>query len=143
MSRWKQWLSGILFLLSAPAVLLSAEHTKDTLEEVQKRIAEEKAILVDVREQKEWDEGHVAGAVLAPLSELQKRTGDAKYEEELLERLPKERTVYCHCRAGRRALLAVPLLEKMGYEVRALKPGFDELIKAGFKKAEPAPAASK
>ncbi len=143
MWRLKQIAALVVSLLMAPAVLLSAEHTKDTVEEIQKKIADKKAILVDVREQKEWDEGHIEGAVLVPLSELEKRSKDPKYEDELIERFPKDRTVYCHCRAGRRALLAVPLLEKLGYEVRAVKPGFEELIKAGFKKAAPEPAGTK
>lgn len=133
----------VAVLVSWPRILLAAEHTKDTLDEVQRKIADKKAVLVDVREQKEWDEGHVEGAVLVPLSELQKRSADSKYEDELLERFPKDRTVYCHCRAGRRALIAADLLEKLGYEVRPLKPGFEDLIKAGFKKAQPEPAAAK
>lgn len=141
--RLKQFFMIVTSLLAAPAVLLAADHTKEPIADVQKRIADKKAILVDVREQKEWDEGHVEGAVLVPLSELTKRAADPKYEDELLKRFPKDRTVYCHCRAGKRALLAVPLLEKLGYNVKALKPGFEELIQAGFKKAEPEPAADK
>ena len=35
-----------------------------------------------------------------------------------------------------RAKTAAKALEQHGYTVRALKPGYDELIKAGFKKAE-------
>lgn len=35
-----------------------------------------------------------------------------------------------------RAKAAAKVLIKHGYEVRALKPGYDELLKAGFKKAE-------
>ncbi len=48
----------------------AADHTKDTLETVKKHIADEKAVLVDVRELNEWNAGHIAGAVFAPLSRL-------------------------------------------------------------------------
>ena len=45
-------------------------HTKDTLDTVKKNIKEGKAQLLDVREQKEWAEGHLEGAVLMPKSKL-------------------------------------------------------------------------
>jgi hypothetical protein len=35
-----------------------------------------------------------------------------------------------------RAKQAGVILEKQGYTVRALKPGYEQLLKAGFKKAE-------
>jgi rhodanese-related sulfurtransferase len=38
-----------------------------------------------------------------------------------------------------RSLKAANILEKLGYEVRPLKPGYDELIEAGFKKSEDQP----
>jgi phage shock protein E len=110
----------------------SAELTKDSLETVQKKIADEKAILVDVREKKEWDEGHVEGAVFLPLSKLQAGV-DAK---TLAKQLPKEKIIYTHCVVGKRAVTAGKILEKLGYEVRPLKPGYKEMVKAGFKKAE-------
>jgi phage shock protein E len=110
----------------------SAELTKDSLETVQKKIADEKAILVDVREKKEWDEGHVEGAVFLPLSKLQAGV-DAK---TLAKQLPKEKIIYTHCVVGKRAVTAGKILEKLGYEVRPLKSGYKEMVKAGFKKAE-------
>jgi hypothetical protein len=36
-----------------------------------------------------------------------------------------------------RARTAAFALEKHGYTVRALKPGYKQLLEAGFKKAEP------
>lgn len=33
-----------------------------------------------------------------------------------------------------RAKAAAAILQQLGYEVRALKPGYDELLKAGFEK---------
>ena len=46
-------------------------HTKDSLDTVKQNLKDGKAVLVDVREQKEWDEGHLAGAVLLPKSKLE------------------------------------------------------------------------
>ena len=42
-----------------PAAGLAAEHTKDSLETVKERLKDKSAVLLDVREQKEWDEGHL------------------------------------------------------------------------------------
>ncbi len=42
--------------------------------------------------------------------------------------------IYTHCRAGRRSVAAAVILEKLGYDVRPLKPGFEDLIQAGFPK---------
>src|SRR6266567_6601368 len=110
----------------------SSELTKDSVETVQKNIAAKKAVLVDVREKSEWDEGHVEGAIFLPLSELQANPDPAG----LAKRLPKDKIVYTHCVVGKRSVAAANILEKLGYEVRPLKPGYKELTAAGFKKAE-------
>lgn len=109
----------------------AADHTKDTLPAVKKNIEDQKAVLVDVREQSEWDDGHIDGAVLLPLSTL--REGVDK--DALAKQLPKDRIVYTHCAAGRRSLPAAEILIKAGYDVRALKAGYKELVDAGFKQA--------
>ena len=110
----------------------AVELTKDSLQTVQQKIADGKAILVDVREKKEWDQGHVAGAVFLPLSKL-KAGIDAG---TLAKQLPKEKIIYTHCVVGVRSVTAGNILEKMGYKVQPLKPGYKEMVKAGFKKAE-------
>lgn len=114
------------------ACLIAAEPTKDALPVIMKGIAEEKAVLVDVREKREWAEGHITGAILLPLSELQ--SGIPK--KELSKRLPEKQIIYTHCAAGVRSCIAAEFLEKYGYDVRPLKPGYRDLLKAGFKKAE-------
>ena len=52
------------------AIAEEPTHTKDTLDTVKQNIKDGKAVLVDVREQKEWDEGHIAGAVFMPKIKL-------------------------------------------------------------------------
>jgi rhodanese-related sulfurtransferase len=120
----------VLCLLTA--VTLAAEQTKDALKTVKDNVEAEKAVLVDVREKSEWDEGHIEGAVFLPLSEL--KAGLSK--EDLAERLPADKVLYTHCVVGKRSLTAAEILEDFGYDVRSLKPGYKELLDAGFKKAE-------
>ena len=123
-------------LVALPAQA-ETEHTKDSLDKVKEQVADKKAVLLDVRNKEEWDAGHVDGAVLVPLGDFAKRAKDPAFLAELEKKLPKDKTVYCHCAKGGRALIAAESLEKLGYkDVRALKPGYKDLIDAGFKKAE-------
>lgn len=108
------------------------QHTKDSLETVKKNLKEKKAVLLDVREKKEWDEGHLEQAVLVPLSKLKEGT-DPK---ALAKELDPKTIVYCHCRAGARAITAAEILKKKGYDVRPLKQGYAELLEGGLPKSK-------
>ena len=93
-----RWCSiTILSLFIAPGVFAQG-HTKDSLDTVKKALAEKKAVLIDVREQSEWDDGHLKDAKLLPLSSL--KDGALPKGLELL--LPKDKAVYLHCAAGRK-----------------------------------------
>jgi rhodanese-related sulfurtransferase len=116
---------GLSALISAAR---AADHTKDTLEEVKKAMADGKAVLLDVREKSEWDDGHLKDAKFLPLSTLK---GDPK-PEDVAKVVPKDKIVYCHCGSGMRSLKAAEVLAKLGYDVRPLKPGYADLLKAGF-----------
>lgn len=110
----------------------AAEHTKDSLEKVKENVAKKKAVLVDVREESEWEDGHVRGALHLPLSWLA-RDPDPK---ALQKKLPKDKVLYVHCKSGGRCLIAADLLKELGYDLRPLKAGYTDLVKAGFEKAE-------
>ncbi|MEX2138734.1 MAG: rhodanese-like domain-containing protein [Pirellulales bacterium] len=113
-------------IVLVPSLGSTAELTKDSLATVKKNVDQKKAVLVDVREKSEWNKGHVKGAIFLPLSALQE---DAK---TLSRRLPKDKIVYTHCVVGKRCVTAGNFLEKLGYEVRPIKPGYKELVAAGF-----------
>jgi|SRR6476661_8768096 len=119
--------AGVRTVLSQDALT----HTKDSLDAVKDNVKAGKAVIVDVREQNEWDAGHLKSAVLVPQSKLKQESQLA----ELLKGLPKDKIIYTHCRAGGRALTCGDILKKQGYDVRPLKAGFDDLLKAGFEKA--------
>ncbi len=106
-------------------------HTKDTLDVVKTRMTEKKAVLIDVRTMDEWKEEHLKDAIHLPLTEIAKMT-----EEQLREKLPKDKIIYTHCAAGVRSLKAGKLIEKYGYDIRPLKPGYEDLVKAGFEVAK-------
>ena len=127
-------MAGVLGVMSwfQKASAEDLTHTKDKLDTVKQNIKDGKAVLVDVREQKEWDDGHIAGAVFMPKSKLDVE----KEAAELAKKLDKSKIVYTHCRAGRRALACGEILKKQGFDVRPLKSGYDDLVKAGFEKAK-------
>ena len=126
--------TGVLTLLigAASVVAWAAEHTKDSLDQVKKSLADGKAVLIDLREKDEWKDGHLQDATLLPLSEL---PGAVK-SGQVAKQYPKTKIIYAHCAAGGRCLAAADELKKAGYDVRPLKQGYDELLKNGFPKAK-------
>ena len=122
-------ISGLIAFIYSD--LRAAELTNDPLPTVQENLATHKAVLVDVREPGEWKEGHVEGAILLPLSSLTKDVDTSTLEHQL----PKDKIVYTHCVMGVRARKAAKILEKLGYNVRPLNAGYEDLVKAGFQKA--------
>ena len=126
-------LAAVVFLVAAPQEI---DHTKDSLDAVKAALAKKDAVLVDVREKGEWDQGHLAGAVFLPLSWLKAESKGDQLAEHAAERLPANKVLYLHCRSGGRVIPAAGILKKAGYDVRPLKQGFDDLKDAGFPVAE-------
>lgn len=122
------WGSSVLLLCVAA---LAVEPTKESLSAVKKNIDQGKAVLLDVRERSEWDAGHVQGAISVPLSELK-----AGGKVTQIDKLPKSKIIYTHCVAGKRALESGKILEKLGFDVRPLSAGYDDLLRAGFPKGD-------
>ena len=66
-----------------------------------------KAVAVDVREPDEYAVGHIPGAKLLPLGEVNSRAAEVLPE--------KEATGLVYCRTGRRSAEAVQKLDALGY----------------------------
>ncbi len=111
------------------------DFTGDSLELAKNNVASGAAVLVDVRSQEEWNRGHVEGSIFVPVTSLQKHSFDPVKLEQMLPKGDKK-ILYTFCVVGMRAKEAGLVLENQGYTVRVLKPGYEELIKAGFNKAE-------
>jgi phage shock protein E len=117
-------------LLFFPLVAAELTHTKDSLDQVKVAISDGSAILIDVREQAEWDAGHLKAATFLPMSVIN-ASG-----ETIPATIPKNNPVYLHCASGRRALAVGKTLQAKGYDVRPLAAGYSALLQAGFEKAE-------
>jgi rhodanese-related sulfurtransferase len=78
------------------------------VEEVKKRLdAGERFILVDVREESEWDRGHLPAAI---------HLGKGVIERDIEQTIPdKSLPLVLYCGGGYRSALAADNLQKMGY----------------------------
>lgn len=110
-------------------------HTEESIEDMKKRVAAGEAVMVDVREPREWAGGYIDGAVLLSMSEVnQSREKDA-FEKLVENKLPKNKILYVHCAKGGRALGAARWFHELGYDARPVKPGFEQLADGGVGKA--------
>jgi sulfur-carrier protein adenylyltransferase/sulfurtransferase len=106
------------------------QQVREEIEEVDAGTAREliddrDPIIVDVREQDEWDEGHIPGAVHIPRGHLESR----------IERTAPDssRPVLLYCSAGNRSAFAAKTLAELGYEdVASLAGGFTDWKRNGF-----------
>ena len=67
----------------------------------------EKYVILDVREQDEYDEGNITGSILIPYTEIENKA------EEMLP--DKDKLILVYCRSGRRSKIAAESLAKLGY----------------------------
>lgn len=64
-------------------------------------------VILDVRTQAEYDEGHIPGAILIPNTEIKERA-----EEKLPD---KDQLILVYCRSGNRSKKAAAILVELGY----------------------------
>ena len=80
---------------------ISAEEAKKIMD------SDEEYIILDTREQDDFDEGHIPNAILIPLTEIENKA------EEIL--IDKDKLILVYCRSGRRSKIAAESLAKLGY----------------------------
>ena len=110
----KKWI-GMLFIL----LLLTAcgQDPKENREAVYMNINAEEAkqimdttdgyIILDVRTQEEYDQGHIPGAMLIPHTDI-----ETNAETMLTD---KDQMILVYCRSGRRSKMAAEALVALGY----------------------------
>ena len=82
-------------------VNITAEEAKQIMD------SEEGYIILDVRTQEEYDEGHIPGAIVISHEKIEE-----KAEEVLTD---KNQLILVYCRSGRRSKLAAEALVELGY----------------------------
>jgi rhodanese-related sulfurtransferase len=86
------------------------------------RLTAEGAVLLDVRESKEWDAGHAPAATLLPMSRLQ--------DEQHV--IPRDRTIVAICRSGARSGRVTLALNAAGYDAVNVAGGMKEWAATGL-----------
>lgn len=76
----------------------------DELEEFRTKTRERNYLLIDVRQPREYAEGHIPGAQLIPLPEIESRIGELGSEQNLI----------LYCRTGGRSAVAAALIKDAG-----------------------------
>ena len=79
-------------------------------------------VFIDVRTPEEYAEGHIEGATLIPVQELETRINE----------VPKDKQVYVYCRSGKRSAHAAGVLAKAGYtNIENVLGGINAWVDAG------------
>ena len=103
------------------------KRVKETnVSDVKRRMdAGEKMIVVDVREESEWANGHLPGAV---------HLGKGIIERDIEVRVPETSTkLILYCGGGFRSALSADNLQKMGYtNVESMDGGWKGWVAAGY-----------
>jgi rhodanese-related sulfurtransferase len=82
-------------------------------------------VLIDTREESEYAEGHIDGAILLPRGMLEFKVGT------MPELADKSKTILIYCRLGNRSALAAQTLQQLGYtNVLSMAGGFKAWKKA-------------
>jgi rhodanese-related sulfurtransferase len=104
---------GFLSFLFPPSV---------TAEDAHETASRREAVLLDVRERREWKAGHAPGSKNIPLSTLRARTSE----------LRDDRRYIAVCRSGSRSRSATAQLRGAGLDVVNLKGGMHGWHRAGL-----------
>lgn len=104
---------GIIGGADGPTAVLVSEREKKMYKQITAKEAkkimdgETDFVILDVREQEEFDEGHIEGAILIPYEQI------AEKAEEIIP--DKKKQILVYCRSGRRSKIAAASLSKLGY----------------------------
>ena len=105
---------GIIGGADGPTSIIVAEkgekamYEQITAEDAKKIMdSGEEHIILDTREQDEFDEGHIPGAILIPYTQIENKA------EKMLP--DKDKLILVYCRSGRRSKIAAESLVKLGY----------------------------
>ena len=99
---------SLLLLLTGCGGNASGAYQQITQEAAKEMMDTQEVIILDVREQDEYDSGHIPGAVLLPVGAIDEDTAAEVIPE-------KDSTVLVYCRSGNRSKTASAALADLGY----------------------------
>ena len=108
MKRILPMLISLLLVLTGCGGNTSDGYQQISQEEAKEMMDTQEVIILDVREQDEYDSGHISGAVLLPVGTIDETTAAEVIPE-------KDSTVLVYCRSGNRSKTASSTLAELGY----------------------------
>ena len=113
-----EWNPDILNILALSAISKSEENSTNVEANNIENLLKNKEFLLDVREEYEYQDGHIKGAINIPLREILEKK----------DTLPKDKDIYVYCRSGHRSTDAVNFLKSLGFEkVHNVDGGFIDI----------------
>lgn len=97
-------LISLLFIINSSFANYSDKIKTVNFEALQKMQKNGEIVLIDVREEEEFKQGHLEGATLIPLSKIN--------TNEVEKNNPQKKVVFLYCRSGKRSLKAAEKLLK-------------------------------
>ena len=94
-----------------------------TVHDVKKALANgDEIVVIDVRDPHEWDISAIDGTLRIPKPDIQLAkngilAGRKMWEETVLKDIPKDKTLYIHCRSGKRSADSIGFLSEVGYDL--------------------------
>ena len=108
MKRMIPLLLSILLLAGCGGNTADGAYQQITQEDAKEMMDTQEVIILDVREQAEYDSGHIPGAVLLPVGMIDETTAAEVIPET-------DSTVLVYCRSGNRSKTASSTLAELGY----------------------------
>lgn len=120
------WMTGVDNVVGYVTSVQGLKTEKAALLNVEELKAHEGALILDVRNKTEHQEGHIPGSVQLHAGRLPWRLGE----------LPRDREIIVHCQAGARSAAAASLLRAGGFRVSELAGGYEAWAAAHGRGAE-------
>ena len=108
MKRIIPFLLALFLLAGCGGTAADDSYQQISQEEAKEMMDTQEVIILDVREQDEYDSGHIPGAVLLPVGTIDETTAAEVIPE-------KDSTVLVYCRSGNRSKTASSMLAELGY----------------------------
>lgn len=108
MKRIIPFLLALFLLTGCGGTAADGSYQQITQEEAKEMMDTQEVIILDVREQDEYDSSHISGAVLLPVGSIDEDTAAEVIPE-------KDSTVLVYCRSGNRSKTASSTLVELGY----------------------------
>ena len=127
MKKFYLYISTVIAVIIGVFIAITLTNQTETtdMSDWKQTIEEEPGLVVDVRTQNEFDNGHLA------LTDLQLDFNSGEFEANV-DNLDKDKTYYLYCRTGNRSGQAATIMKERGFDNVYNIGGYKDLVSSGF-----------